>query len=173
MSKFVFIGLTSLVFISGLAFFFATSDKPLPILKSSENQNTSAEEPADGEIRAKFLIYTNGTRRDFCDSRYHNLSNEVFISPDKPSEVVVLKEKTTWNDFFMTLPMKITKECLTTGTGQVFCSNETKSLKFYINDILSPGALTREIEDRDRLLISFGSEVEDKIELQLKTLSEL
>ena len=59
MSKFVFIGLTSLVFISGLAFFFATSDKPLPILKSSENQNTSAEEPADAEIRAKFLIYTN------------------------------------------------------------------------------------------------------------------
>lgn len=107
--------------------------------------------------KANFLIYTNGTLRIFTDSRYHNQSDEVFINSDLPNQVTVLKDGTTWRDFFNTLPMKLEESCLITGTEQTFCNNNEFILQFYINGIRNQKALDEIINDKDKLLITYES----------------
>ena len=107
------------------------------------------------DLKATFEINTNGTKRIFTDSKYHNLSPFVFITKDAPNTINVKKDGITWSNFFETLPMKLTSDCLITGTGQVFCSGVEGTLSFYINGIQDPAALTKIIKDGDKLLVEY------------------
>lgn len=115
----------------------------------------TVEQPVN--YKATFSIVTNETTRVFTDTKYHNQSEEVYIEAENPNTITVKKRGVTWNDFFKTLPMEITKECLTTGTGQIFCSDETKKLQFYINEKEDQGALDKEINNGDSLLVKYGN----------------
>jgi hypothetical protein len=111
--------------------------------------------PVDIDIKATFEIYTLGTKRVFTSNMYHNLDNDVYISSDDPSVVHVKRSGTTWADFFETLPMELTKDCLTTGTSQTFCTNDDYELKFFINDNQNPNALDEEINNDDELTVLY------------------
>jgi hypothetical protein len=111
--------------------------------------------PKPANFNASFEIYTNGTKRIFTDTKYHNLSKNVYISSPNPGIIYVKGEGVTWTDFFSTLPMKVAKDCLTTGTGQVFCTNETKTLKFFVNGSEDPDALDRKINPNDNLVVKY------------------
>lgn len=128
--------------------------------------------PQTVEKKASFAIFTNGTFRIFTDPRYHNKSQDVYINPDNPNIIVVKKEDITWGDFFKTLPMSLTKDCLTTGTGQRFCTGEAGFLGFYINGEKVDNVLDREISDGDNLLVSFGTQNEKEIEDQLSQIPD-
>ena len=104
---------------------------------------------------ARFEIYTLGTKRIFTASMYHNLSEDVFINSSDPNVVQVKTAGVTWNDFFQTLPFELTKDCLTTGTGQKFCSNEKQSLKFYLNESEDGNVLDKEILPNDFLRVAY------------------
>ena len=130
------------------------------------------DDPKQTDKRASFAIFTNGTFRIFTDSRYHNQSSDVFLTEAEPNIVYVKKEGITWGDFFKTLPMTLSKECLTTGTGQRFCTGETGLLGFYLNGERDPNALDKEISDEDKLLVSFGSQNEEEIQSQLSQIPD-
>lgn len=133
----------------GLFFYFLTKDKPLPGLQAP----TPTSKPID--YVASFEITTLGTKRTFDDPRYHDLTDYLYLSALDPSFVHVKKSGLTWSDFFATLPMKLTSECLTTGTGQVFCTNETKKLRFTLNNREDPNALEKEISPGAKLLVTY------------------
>lgn len=118
---------------------------PSPTLTSTKFKNYTAN----------FEIYTNSTKRIFTDQKYHNRSEDVYISLPDPSVVNIEKPLITWTNFFETLPMKLTKECLTTGTGQTFCNNDSRKLKFLINNIEEPEALDKVIEAGSTLVVRF------------------
>lgn len=119
------------------------------------------------DYSASFAIFTNGTFRIFTAPMYHNLSSDVYIRADNPNRVFVKKSNTSWNDFFKTLPFKLTKECLTTGTKQTFCTDINGRLRFYINGKEDIDALDKYIENGDKLLVTYGSEGEVQIQKQL------
>ncbi|MCH7951223.1 hypothetical protein IH980_00600 [Patescibacteria group bacterium] len=122
---------------------------------------------ADVDRLAGFAIFTNGLYRVFSAAKYHNLSPDVYIEAKNPNIIQVKKSGITWNDFFKTLPFKLTKECLTTGTGETFCTSGNQTLKFYLNGVETEDLLDREIQDGDRALITYGSENEAQIQQQL------
>ncbi len=135
-------------------------------LTIDSNLTIGSEEKIDK--KAAFAIFTNGTFRIFSAPMYHNLSPDVFIERPKPNIIQMRKEGVTWDDFFRTLPLKIDHECLTTGTGQTFCTGKEGTLKFYINGEDSTGdALPKIINDADKLLVSFGKETGKEIDAQL------
>lgn len=144
------------------------ADKPKP--NKQEPVRAPAHEAAPG-ITASFAIFTNGTRRDFTDPTYHNRSGDLYIDATSPNTIQVREAGRVWGDFFNTLPMQLTAGCLTTGTGQIFCSNTTHTLKFFINGKEDPGALEHEIHDGDSLLISYGPKNDPEIASQMKNLS--
>lgn len=125
------------------------NNQPLPTI------NPASTLPTFIEKQATFKIVTNGTVRIFTDKKYHNLSPEVYITSKDPEVIYIKKQNIKWSDFFATLPMKLTKDCLTTGTGQIFCTNSEKSLKFYINGIENKNALDEVINTNDYLLVEY------------------
>jgi hypothetical protein len=142
-----------LILITG-TFVFSLSRKPSnPQEGATVPLPTPTLQPTD--FTASFEIYTLGTKRIFTDTKYHNLSGEVYISPPDPSIINVKKEDITWADFFATLPMKLEKDCLTTGTGQTFCTNNTRELKFFINEKEDPDALDKEISMNDNFKVVY------------------
>ena len=124
----------------------AHSPTPIPIKETT---------PSPVNFTAYFEIHTLGTKRIFTDSKYHNLSDDVYITPSNTNQIIVKGKNVTWSDFFATLPMKLEKDCLTTGTGQVFCTSEIRSLKFYVNDIEDPDVLDKEISPDDFLRVVY------------------
>lgn len=114
---------------------------------------TTGDTPID--FTAEFEIITNGTKRIFTNSMYHNQSDDVYIESSSPNTVRVKKTGIAWNDFFKTLPFSLSKDCLTTGTGQTFCTNENQTLRFILNGIETPNALSEIINPNDRLEVIY------------------
>jgi len=144
-------------------------------VKKKLNENLPAEEILDTEEvskKAAFAIFTNGTFRIFTDSKYHNLSEDVYLEASNPNIIHVKKIGITYNDFFQTLPMNLTRDCLITGTGQTFCNGENGQLKFYLNGgERVDDLLEKEIKNGDRALISFGDEDDQITKDQLDILN--
>ncbi len=120
--------------------------------------------------QASFTIYTNGTKRIFTDPKYHNTSEQVYITAEDPSRLTVTQSQTSWKDFFNSLPspMKVENNCLTTGTGQVFCSNTSSSLKFFLNGKRDNNVLDKMIQPYDHLVISYGPLDDSNVSEQIK-----
>ena len=159
MKKYFLIAIFILALIS-LAFYLINSSKKQapatsPTPTTFEISPTQTEEKVD--ITASFEIYTNTTKRIFTASMYHNLSEDVYITSDNPSIIHVKKAGVTWADFFATLPMKLSKDCLVTGTKQTFCTGQEGSLRFFINDQENPDALDEVINGGDFLKVTYGS----------------
>ncbi len=146
--------------------FFSSQSSPANIILPSPTLFPSPS--VFNEQTARFAIFTNGVRRLFFATMYHNKSKLAYIEASDPSRVHIRQKGITWNDFFQTLPMKLTQDCLTTGTKETFCTNANESLKFYLNGTRDDTALEKEINHGDTLLISFGSETESQIQNQLK-----
>lgn len=108
-------------------------------------------------IKAKFTIITGNITRSFTAEKYHNQSAEVFLTADNPTIINVKKTGITYDDFFKTLPMKLTSDCLTTGDGETLCNGKNGTLKFFLNDIDTPDLLNKEIKENDQILIKFTS----------------
>lgn len=104
---------------------------------------------------ARFEIYTQGTKRVFTAAMYHNLSSDVYLTADDPSVVYVAKDGVRWTDLFATLPMELTKDCLVTGTKQTFCTGEQGQLRFFVNGVEDPEALSREVGVGDELRVTY------------------
>ena len=159
------------VLISLFGFIFFSSKQAVPSSPSSESSSSqqTIENSATPitDIQASFAIFTNGTFRVFTAAMYHNLSQDAYIDASNPNIVQVKKAGTTWNDFFSTLPFKLTPECLTTGTKEMFCTGNKGTLQFYINGEKDTYALSQEIKDGDKLLVTFGKESDAQIKQQI------
>jgi hypothetical protein len=136
----------------------------------SQTPSPTLEIPKNVDYEARFAIYTNGVKRVFTNSMYHNLSKNVYIEASDPSIVHVKKNGTTWMNFFMTLPFKLGKDCITTGTNETFCMTKNATLKFYLNGVRNDNLLMEKIKDGDWALISYGTENEAQIKSQLNSL---
>lgn len=166
----VLIGLI-LLGISGFIILNQKTSKTTPQILISPSPTLSPQ-VENVSFKASFLIFTNGTKRDFSDSRYHNLSEDVFIEKDSPTTVNVKRANITWGDFFKSLPMQLSRDCIVTGTKQTFCNSNESSLKFYINGKRTNDFLNTKINNNDKALITFGSGTEDEIQSQLNQIPE-
>lgn len=165
----ILIGVLIVIILGGI--FFLTQQKISNKLPRVKTVSIPKEEAVD--YKASFAIFTNSTFRIFTAPMYHNLSFDVFIESINPNIVHVKKADIIWDDFFKTLPMKLTKDCLITGTGQTFCTGETGTLKFYLNGEKVDDLLDLEIQNDDQALISFGSENETELQEQLEQIPDI
>ena len=120
--------------------------------------STPTPTPEVINITASFKIITSNITRSFLAEKYHNKSADVYITADNPTLVHVTKKGITWDDFFKTLPMKLTKDCLVTGDGETLCDGKNGVLKFFLNDIEDKDLLDKEIKQDDQILIKFTSQ---------------
>lgn len=111
----------------------------------------------DVDYTAQFSIKTHGIKRVFTSSMYHNLSQDVYIEARDPNIIRVKKSGITWNDFFSTLPFRLTENCLTTGDGETYCTGPNGSLEFYLNGERDDRLLEKRIEPNDYFEVTFSN----------------
>lgn len=145
----------SIVIILILIAAFLLFNKP-QTLKTSVQTPTPTQEIREINIKASFTIVTGNITRSFIAEKYHNQSPDVYIENPDPSVIHVKKIGITWDDFFKTLPMMLTKDCLITGDGETLCNEKGGTLIFYLNDVETPDLLDNEIKDGDKALINFS-----------------
>lgn len=155
MKKLLFITFLTFLLISG---YLLLNKNNSTQTKTTKLQTDEGKAKKEVSIKtAKFKIVTNGTTRIFTESKYHNQNENVFIEKNDPNTIIINGENIMWSDFFNSLPspMKLTKECLTTGTGQKFCNSNNKKLFFYLNNNEDLEVLDKTIKDNDNLLIEY------------------
>lgn len=154
--------------------FLSQSGQQKQLAKESDTTPTKAvSSPTEHvDYKASFAIFTNGTFRIFTDTRYHNLSPDVYLTADTPNIIYVKTAGITWDDFFKTLPMSLTKQCLITGTKQTFCTDQNGTLQFYLNGSKTDDFLSREIQPGDKALITYGTADDATIKAQLQQIPD-
>lgn len=144
------------VIIIFLFFAFITFNKSQPQISTPTTTQIPTPAPTqEVNIRASFTIITGNITRSFKAEKYHNQSKDVYIQVDDPTIIHGKKKGITYDDFFKTLPMKLTADCLITGDGETLCDGEGGTLKFYLNNFETPELLEKEIMDGDKALIKF------------------
>lgn len=143
----------SFVLVGGFLLINKTPNKSQEITNPEPNPSIQTKT----DIKASFIIITDTITRNFTNPKYHNQSEEVFITKDDPSIIFVKKSGITYTDFFNTLPMKLSKDCLVTGDGETLCHKENGTLKFFLNEIEDKDLLDKEIKDGDKVRVKFTS----------------
>lgn len=156
--KYTFIATFALILIASGIFLWNLSNKKVEsekIASPSPTAQAQTTQPEEVDIQATFQIVTGNITRNFSNPKYHLQSPDVFIQKENPTTVYVKKTGITWNDFFATLPMKLTKNCLITGDGETLCTGNEKTLMFFLNDKEEPNLLEFEIKNGDKILIRY------------------
>ena len=147
--------LFTILILSGIVGYYYLNSDSNPTASVQDVIISPTPENIFNDFTATFGITTNGTVRTFTNPDYHNLSSDVYIEATNPNIVNIKRDGATWNDFFESLPFSLSKDCLTTGTGQTFCTNENGALKFFINNVEDPNALDKEIKPDDKLEVIY------------------
>ena len=130
-------------------------------------------------IHADWKIYLNGQSLSF-EGKDHmgrmraNLPVSSFVhvdsgapAPEKTGDVLHMHATGVplWI-FFESLGMKFNNECLILDTGETYCNDPVRTLKFYVNGHPNKDYESYVFNDLDKILISYGDEPEQQVQTQ-------
>lgn len=165
----VIVGVFLLILIlSGLLFYFflynpAKTPAPVKILPVQEQTNT---QNIKNEDRASLSIYINNIQVPTSSREFLNRSIDVYLTQEI-SIIHIANPEVSWDDFFKTLPVTVSKNCFVTQSSVSYCSGDNGVLKFYLNGEKKDNLLSLKIKDGDRSLVTFGKESENQIKDQM------
>lgn len=128
---------------------------------------TSPQENQAVDWQAGIAIFVNGLPINLRDGKYHNLSEKAFLTNQNPGVVFIKKTDVTWGDFFKSLNIGLTQDCVFQGSREQLCEDELNSIKYFVNGQRIYSPFSRVISDSDRMLVSYGSETGVAVERQL------
>ncbi len=123
-------------------------------------------------IHADFKVYLEGVPIDFSQQKYQLRARHVHVEDSNGDIVHIHATGVTLGEFFRTLDMKLTEECFVPDEGKKYCNEEDKKLKIYVNgeqNFLYGDYL---IGDLDRILVTYGSEVQEEFQKQLNSITD-
>jgi hypothetical protein len=127
------------------------------------NQSQAPTLPTDVHVHSDFLMVINGESADLTGSEYQSGIEQVLHKHshlhDGNDDVLHRHaEGITLTEFLSSLGFTLTNTCLSTDTGEAFCSNQTSSLHLFVNETeISP--ITIYIpQEEDKILLFYGAD---------------
>ncbi len=145
-------------------FVFVTSDTNAP------GAPPGAGKLGDEHEHASVLVRIFGDRFDFSVPSYQIKSSWIHFEESDGTTIHRHSSGVTLGYLFDSLNIGLDKNCYIFPDGRQFCSNEDYSLKYYINHQLVNSIYDYVFADDDRILITYGKETPDQIEVQLREL---
>tara|TARA_B100000953_G_scaffold298444_1_gene295288 strand:+ start:407 stop:1003 length:597 start_codon:yes stop_codon:yes gene_type:complete len=145
-------------------FVFVTSDTNAP------GAPPGAGKLGDEHVHASILVRIFGDKFDFSVPTYQIKSSWIHFEESDGTTVHRHSSGVELGYLFDTINIGIDNKCYIFPDGRQFCSNEDYSLKYYINHQLVNDVYDYVFEDGDRILITYGSETPEQIEIQLREL---
>jgi len=121
-----------------------------------------------------FKVYIEGKTIDFSQGKYQKPHINQHVHLEGGDGDLIHKHATgvTMGFFFKSLGMTFDKNCLATDTGDKYCNDGGKTLKFYANGITNDQLGNYDLKDGDKILVSYGNESEDEIKVQLASITD-
>jgi len=131
----------------------------------------------DVHYHADFKVYLNAVAYDFAQEKYMSTENKSLSNfahfHDLNGNIIHKHASGITLGFFLeTLGLKLNETCLILDDGTSYCDDDQKELKLYVNGKHNDEFDTYDIQDEDRILLSFGDESEDEIKEQIDSVSE-
>lgn len=162
----------------------ALENTPVPDTATDLNNLSQAE---DAHEHADLAIYLNGKKFDFSPDKYqsdekgktkdhdhasHQHDPYVHIHDKKGSIIHKHKKAVTLGYFFKTIGMEFNDQCFITDDKTKYCAAENNSLKFFVNGARRTENGNYELNDLDRILISYGPLTDPNLAAQLKSVTD-
>jgi len=145
-------------------FVFVTSDTNAP------GAPPGAGKLGDEHIHASILVRIFGDKFDFSVPTYQIKSSWIHFEESDGATIHRHSSGVELGYLFDTINIGIDNKCYIFPDGRQFCTNEDYSLKYYINHQRVNDVYDYVFEDGDRILITYGSETPEQIEMQLREL---
>ncbi len=112
---------------------------------------------------ADFGVFVRGDKLDFNQEQFLSTedverSENVHVHAPRTNVAHVHREQTTWDEFFVSLGMEITDECLILADEQRLCESPIEPLRFVVNGVEVDTIRFQSLSDLDRVAIIFGSD---------------
>lgn len=126
--------------------------------------------PQQVHYHANFALFIEGQRYNFTDPHYSeevsNCSVEGHMSPEQrthfhdeePDILHVHDSGVTWGHFLANLGLTLGPDVLEDDHGNIYTNTGDKKLTFILNGKAALNISNTQIEDEDRLLISYSSQ---------------
>ncbi|MEK6808607.1 MAG: hypothetical protein AABY14_02895 [Nanoarchaeota archaeon] len=150
-------------------------------LECSMDSNAKIGILGSQHIHADWKVYINGKELDFSNKAHmtrvtnnEGVSSFIHVDSVSPPEKIgdVLHMHATgvplWI-FFKSIDMDLNKDCLSLENEQKFCNNENKKLGFYVNGKENNQYENYIFNDLDKILVSYGDEIDLNAELDTIT----
>ncbi|MBI4009728.1 MAG: MoaD/ThiS family protein [Candidatus Aenigmarchaeota archaeon] len=136
--------------------------------------STGIGAPGSTHIHQDFKVYVSGNAIDFSLGKYQkpHLNAHVHLEGGDGDLIHVHATGVTMEFFLKSLGIKFEKDCLTMDTGDKYCNEGDKALKFYVNSKPSSEWEKYVLKDGDKILVSYGNESEDQITQQLSSVTD-
>jgi len=144
--------------------FVNMTDEAVP--GSPENAGPLGSEHAHAGILVKIF----GDEFDFSAPAYQIKSPWIHFEGRDGTTIHKHATGVTVGYLFETLGLGIDDQCFVFQDGRSFCTNDDYSLVFYINGEEFPDIRDLEIQEDDKILISYGAETPEEIQAQLSQL---
>ncbi len=129
---------------------------------------------------ADYKVFINNKELSFSDNRYQSttgkeLNEAQHLHDNNGNNIHKHLTKNTIPNFFESLGILITADCIQLDNGEKYCSDTTNSLKFFVNNKArsKEDFMVYEFKDLDRILISYGSENKEEIQQQLNAVTDI
>lgn len=122
---------------------------------------------------AAFSVFINGEAIDFSQDKYQLKNRYIHVEGGDGDTIHKHATGVDIGFFFETLGMRFTSECFTMDNGTQYCNDGTNSLKFFVNGVRNNMYNNYVLKDNDRILLSYGSEEQQQIDEQIKTVDSL
>jgi hypothetical protein len=129
-------------------------------------------QPGSTHYHSTFLIYINGQLRRFDDAKSFQASPYAHIHDYSFAEIHTHASNVSLGFFFDTIGINFNATCLVFGTDESYCSNSTHTLKFYVEGQPSYAYGRKLTMDWEHYLITYGKEIPEEIEEQIKTVPD-
>jgi len=121
----------------------------------------------DEHEHASLLVRIFGDKFDFAVPSYQIKNSWIHFEDSDGTTIHRHSSGVTLGFLFGSMGFTAIDECFAFPDGREFCTNEDYSLKYYINHRSVGNIYDHVLEDDDRILISFGPETPEEIEVQL------
>ena len=116
---------------------------------------------------AGILVKIFGDTFDFSAPAYQIKSSWIHFEGNDGSTIHKHATGVTLGYLFETLGLGLDDQCYEFQDGRSFCTNEDYTLRFFINGEQVSDIRDYEIQEDDKILISYGAETPEEIESQL------
>ncbi len=126
-----------------------------------------AGERGSAHDHAAILVKIFGDEFDFSAPAYQIKSSWIHFEGRDGSTIHKHATGVTLGYLFETLSLRLSDQCFEFQDGRNFCTNDDYELVFFINGEKVRDIRDYEIEEDDRILISYGAETPEELESQL------